>query len=245
MWNDRKVQDNMATARYIINSLHPSNENKTYEQSFYSEQSIASRSDQEIMMSIDFNSDDLTWTPEFEELEKIQWKKRSPEHLHEHIDALDLTNLKKILRDERDRPFAPKGWQSQFLISMRRFNYIAACRRAGKTMLATYLIIRQLMLPNQKVAILVPTLKNHAKNIWDYLVTFTKLLQFDDEFSIQFKQSSWSCKCKGTNSSITFYSAKDSVAVRGATVNLLIVDEMAFVHEDSFKTASALIRTTR
>lgn len=112
-------------------------------------------------------------------------------------------------------------------------------------MLAAYLILRQLMIKNQKVAIVVPTLKNHAKNIWDYLVTFTKLLQFDDEFKIDYVKSSWSCSCKWTGSSITFYSAKDSVAVRGATVNLLIVDEMAFVHEDSFKTASALIRTTR
>jgi hypothetical protein len=73
---------------------------------------------------------------------------------------------------------------------------VAASRRAGKTMLAAYLILRQLMIKNQKVAIVVPTLKNHAKNIWDYLVTFTKLLQFDDEFKIDYVKSSWSCSCK-------------------------------------------------
>lgn len=245
IWNDLVVQANMSVARVVINSLHPSNADLDYNESYYNEINVSRRSEQEVMMQIDFNSDDLTWSPEFEALEKEQRKKRSNPNIHKYIDELDLTNFKKILRDEWDTPFSPKWWQSQMLITMRRFNYVAASRRAGKTMLAAYLILRQLMIKNQKVAIVVPTLKNHAKNIWDYLVTFTKLLQFDDEFKIDYVKSSRSCSCKGTWSSITFYSAKDSVAVRGATVNLLIVDEMAFVHEDSFKTASALIRTTR
>jgi len=67
-----------------------------------------------------------------ETLEKEAWKKVIAEPYIPYITGLNLELLKNILRDNLWNSFEPQWRQTEFLYSMKRFNFLAASRRSGK-----------------------------------------------------------------------------------------------------------------
>ena len=96
------------------------------------------------------------------------------------------------------------------------------------------------MLPMQTVIYIVPTLKNHARPARRALKHY-----FGDCKEFQFNKSDFSIINTVTKSEMYFITAERGDSVRGNAANLLIVDEAAFIDEQIYYTAEALIRTTR
>lgn len=126
------------------------------------------------------------------------------------------------------------------MLKHKRWNFVAASRRAGKSFLAVYLAVRQLQLPMQKVIYLVPTLSAHAVQAW---MDMEMYLRGSSEY--EFKRDSWLIVNKATGSMMRFVTSERKNAVRGAASHLLIVDEMAFCAEQVYESATPLVRTTR
>lgn len=189
---------------------------------------------------IDWTNKDIYYSDAYQALEKENWKRFVLPQYHDYVDRLDLTALKRALKDTTDNYFCPLWWQWEFLLKHNRFNFIAWSRRIGKTFLgAGYLCGRQIMLPEQKVIYIVPTLKNHAEPAWADLEIY-----FRDFPEIKMNKNNYIITNTNTNSSIRFVTAERKHAVRGSAAHLLVCDEMAFVDEVVFETASALIATT-
>lgn len=189
---------------------------------------------------IDWTNKEIYYTEAFERLEKANWKRFVEPKYHDFVDQLNLTELKKIMKDTVGNSFCPLGWQWEFLLKHNRFNFIAWSRRIGKTFLgAGYLSWRQIMLPDQNVIYVVPTLKNHAAPAWKDLEVY-----FRDFSEIKMDKNNYVVTNTRTNSTIRFVTAERKDAVRWAAANLLICDEMAFVNEQVFESASALVATT-
>lgn len=124
-------------------------------------------------------------------------------------------------------------------MDLKRFVYIAASRRAGKTALASYLASRQFYIPNQVIVIVVPELRTHGKVPRRYLF---QMLHKDP--NIRFDKSDWTITNKANKSEIVFMSGAREHSVRGSSANLLIFDEAAYLSESVFESASALVNTT-
>lgn len=157
--------------------------------------------------------------------------------------AVDFDTLRKeYLKDIFGNWFDPKWRQRYFLKNQRRFSFIAASRRAGKTTLAAYLIIRQIVLPKQEVVVIVPTLKNHSlplKNAIKEMLRNYLWKTFKED------ESQDVIKNKETGSQVKFYTGSNNNSIRGDAANLLICDEAAFLDEELYYTASASLRTTK
>lgn len=174
--------------------------------------------------------------------------------LRKHIDGeisnvmfewdrvIDFDILKEeYLKDLFWNPFRPKWWQKYFLKNQRRFNFVATSRRAGKTTLAAYLIIRQIVLPKQEVVVVVPTLKNHSMPMMKAIKEFLSKY-IGKTFKVNDSQHTITNTENG--STVKFYTGEKNDAIRGAAANLLICDEAAFLNWELYETASALLRTT-
>ena len=205
------------------------------------------------LSEVDFEEDDTQWRHniqwegidawELNEAEKEFLKNHTEKRIHPHIDATNFTKLKEFLIDPLWENFQPLWWQRFFLQNQKRKSYIATSRRSGKSTLAAYLAIRQLMLPMQQVIIVVPTLKNHAKPLMKAIDNFLYRWYWSKAFKID--HQSLQIENKTTKSVINFFTAQNNEAVRWQAANLLIIDEAAFVSENIFQTAEALTRTTK
>jgi hypothetical protein len=67
---------------------------------------------------------ELPMTKAFEYLEKENRKKYVLDEFKPYVDALDLTAFKRLLKDPLKRHFLPRGWQAEFLLRHKRFNWI-------------------------------------------------------------------------------------------------------------------------
>lgn len=185
------------------------------------------------------NIEDLT-TEELEELERETWKKNILEAYIPYVEEMDLTSLKGLLRDPLWNSFYPQWWQRDLLVNMKRFNFVAASRRCWKTYVGTYLAARQLYIPNQTIIYVVPVLKRHAKTPWKYLKSF---LSKDPDIS--FNKSEGTITHEKLWSEIQFMAGDGDGAVRSMSANLLIFDEAAYLKEEIYESAAALVRTTK
>jgi len=175
----------------------------------------------------DFNDDNLPFLKEFELLEKEARKRVTPKQYHVYIDLMDLTALKKNLKDAMGNPFIPKGWQSELLLFMGRLNYVVSCRGAGKTFVISYLIRRQLMLPNQLIGVLLPDKNNYARPLFRFM---KPSLKASDGFKASMAGSNISIKNELLDSEVIFFPGnKDPDSSRGNTLDMLVIEEADFV----------------
>lgn len=105
---------------------------------------------------------------------------------------------------------------------------------------AGYLAGRQMMLPMQTIIYIVPTLRNHAKPAWRALSHY-----FWECPEFKMNKSDFSIVNTATKSEMHFITAERGDSIRGNAANLLIIDEAAFIDEDIYTTAEALVRTTK
>lgn len=75
---------------------------------------------------------------------------------------IDLANLKKTIG------FYPHEQQKKILQNQNRFTVVVGGKRLGKTIMAAYLALRELLIPNHSTWILAPT-HDLTSRIWEYL----------------------------------------------------------------------------
>jgi len=193
----------------------------------------------EVVVETSMSNDELVDMYGLEELEKKTRKEWILEEYHDYIDRINLTKLKLLFRDHLWNQFIPKWWQRDFLIDMRRFNYLVWSRRSGKTFLIAYLMARQLQIPNQIIIAVVPILKVQARVLWRYIIA---MLRYDTNVSANRWDRVIMNRING--SEIQFLSGERDLSVRAPSANLLVFDEAAFLSEIIFETSSPLVRTT-
>lgn len=126
-----------------------------------------------------------------------------------YAEKINLKMLKEICTDELGRPFQPQGRQKEFLVEMRRYNFVSASRRAGKTKLSAYLAARQMYIPNQNIIYVVPEIRNHGRTPWKYLLDM-----LGKDPNVRFDKSNWSIYNRSTKSEIFFMSGSRENSVR-------------------------------
>jgi hypothetical protein len=110
--------------------------------------------------------------------------------------------------------------QEKILSGMRRFTTVRAGRRFGKTILASYLALKYLCLPNKTTWIVAPTY-DLAKRTWKYLYGWV-LREFPN---MKVNQSTLSIVCEQTQSTLELKSADSPASCIGAGLDFLICDE--------------------
>ena len=156
--------------------------------------------------------------------------------------------------------FDPQTWQYKFLVNFNRINFVAWSRRAGKTLLSAYLVLRQLwMMPFSskhmsrpiKTAYIAPT-EDKFKEVLDYIsemsekvkalkiveyIARDKRLILKDEIVERWK------KTISAVSTCDFASGKWFEPARWKASDLVIIDEAAFVGEDVWLNILPILET--
>lgn len=148
--------------------------------------------------------------------------------------------------------FNPQTWQYLFLMRKKRLNAVAWSRRAGKTILSSYLVIRDLYkqpssrkhsLRQRKVLYIAPS-EDKFKAVLDYIdasVERIKILR-TIKYTPQEKRYKLIDESLGRNKKIVqtqiatcdFASAKGYEPWRGNGSDLVIIDEAAYIREDVY-----------
>lgn len=116
--------------------------------------------------------------------------------------------------------FCPHKNQVHILDNLRRYTAITAGRRFGKTLVASYLAMKYLCLPNKTIWVVAPTY-DLAKRTWKYIYGWV-LREFPN---MKINQSTLSITCEETGSTLELKTAENPASCIGAGVDLLIVDE--------------------
>lgn len=148
--------------------------------------------------------------------------------------------------------FNPQTWQYIFLVKKKRLNAVAWSRRAGKTILSSYLIIRELYrqpssrkhsLRQRKVLYIAPS-EDKFKAVLDYIdasverIKILKTIKYvpqDKRYKL-IDETLWRNK-KPVQTQIAtcdFASAKGYEPWRGNGSDLVIIDEAAYIREDVY-----------
>lgn len=152
-----------------------------------------------------------------------------------------------LLRNMLD--FNPLSRQYNMLMGQKRITFLAGCRRSGKTLLGSYLIVRELWrMPNSikqtqrtvKSFYIAPS-EDKFKEVVDYIKTASesirmlRVLDFNKKenrlYLYDEKVWRWQ-KVQLTVSSCDFVSAKGYEPGRWKASDFILVDEAAFVNED-------------
>lgn len=153
-----------------------------------------------------------------------------------------------ILRDMLN--FIPLTWQYNFLMWEEEFNVVAGCRRAGKSMLSSYIITRELWrFPNtikqtnrNVKALYIGPQEDKLTEVIDYITTSSqkfrllKLIQFNrkDKRCYLYDELINARNEKSVEPVATcdFVGAKGFEPARGKASDYIFIDEAAFVPED-------------
>lgn len=146
--------------------------------------------------------------------------------------------------------FYPQSWQYKFLISQKRLCTVAGVRRGGKTLLSSYLIMRELYRnPNdrnksrQVKALYVAPKEEQYKSVLDYIDNATEKIK---ELKV-FKWAKDEKRLKLVDESVVrkkvhiqviatcdFASAKGYEPARGNGADFVLIDEAGFIHQDVY-----------
>jgi len=186
-------------------------------------------------------------TPDWEKINAIDFKPYSIEER----DWLTYVHLiwayTHLLRNMLD--FSPLSWQYNMLMWQKRITFLAGCRRSGKTLLGSYLIVRELWrMPNSikqtqrtvKSFYIAPS-EDKFKEVVDYIKTASesirllRVLDFNKKENrlYLYDEKVWrGQKVQLVVSSCDFVSAKGYEPWRGKASDFILVDEAAYVNED-------------
>lgn len=159
--------------------------------------------------------------------------------------------------------FDPQTWQYEFLIGHKRLNAIAGVRRAGKTILSSYLILRELYcnpstskhgMRQRKVMYLAPS-EDKFKAVLDYLeassekIRILKVLKYysvEKRYKLVDETLGRNGKKVVTNvATCDFASGKGYEPGRGNGSDFVIVDEAGYVPRDVYLTLLPIIENER
>ena len=152
-----------------------------------------------------------------------------------------------LLRNMLD--FNPLSRQYNMLMGQRRITFLAGCRRSGKTLLGSYLIVRELFRMPDSIKQTQRTVKSFYiapsedkfKEVVDYIKTASehirllRVLDFNKKENrlYLYDEKLWrGQRVTMVISSCDFVSAKGYEPGRGKASDFILVDEAAFVWED-------------
>ena len=142
-------------------------------------------------------------------------------------------NKKVMLIDERKiremmyPPFIPHENQLKILKGLKKMTIIEAGRQFGKSYLMGYICLRELLKPGTKTWIVAP-FSNQTEIIWNYV--YPTCSRYPETFKIRVDQKR--IECKQTGSVLECRTAENPVALLGATLTGLIVDEAAELSQE-------------
>lgn len=186
-------------------------------------------------------------TPDWERINTSEFKPYTIKEDGEILEVWLIWAYTHILREVLK--FNPITWQYKFLLNFMRLNFIAGCRRSGKTMLSSYLILRELRrMPNSikhsqrtvKTLYIAPT-EDKQKEVVDYIKTASeqirilKVIDFNKKENrlYLYDEKVWrNQKTQIVVSTCDFASGKWFEPGRGKASDFVIIDEAAFVPED-------------
>lgn len=122
--------------------------------------------------------------------------------------------------------FEPHENQQKIIDGQRRFTCVTAGRRFGKTVVASYLALRQLWLTDKTIWIVAPTY-DLAKKTWRYIYAWV-LREFPN---MKINQQSLTIENPFTRSLLELKTAENPASCIGSGVDFLIVDEASRVKE--------------
>lgn len=154
-----------------------------------------------------------------------------------------------ILRDLLD--FKPLTWQYKFLLNQRRLSFVAGCRRAWKTRLTAYLILRSLWkqpnsikhIQRQTKSLYLAPSEDKQKEVIDYIkstserIRLLKVIDFnkkENRLYLYDEVASRNQKVQNVASSCDFVSAKGFEPWRGKASDEIFIDEGSITPEDAF-----------
>lgn len=148
--------------------------------------------------------------------------------------------------------FNPQTWQYKYLIGHKRLNYVAGTRRAGKTMLSSYLIIRRLYknpttrknsYRQTKWTYIAPS-EDKFKSVIDFIEASSEKIKMLKVLKYVAKQNRlilvdehlarWNQKQTIVVGTYDFVSAKWFEPARGNGSDEIVIDEAGFVSEDVY-----------
>ena len=194
---------------------------------------------------------DKSWrrvvTPDWKKINSINFVPWSTEEVdwltHIHL----IWAYTHLLRNMLD--FSPLSWQYNMLMWQKRITFLAGCRRSGKTLLGSYLIVRELWRMPDSIKQTQRTVKSFYiapsedkfKEVVDYIKTASesirllRVMEFNKKenrlYLYDEKVWRWQ-KVQMVVSSCDFVSAKWYEPGRGKASDFILVDEAAFVTED-------------
>lgn len=194
---------------------------------------------------------DKSWwrvvSPNWDKINAIDFKPRSIEE-RDWLTIIKLIGAyTHLLRNMLD--FNPLSRQYNMLMGQRRITFLAWCRRSGKTLLGSYLIVRELWrMPNSikqtqrtvKSFYIAPS-EDKFKEVVDYIKTASenirllRVLDFNKKENrlYLYDEKLWrGQRVTMVVSSCDFVSAKGYEPGRWKASDFILVDEAAFVWED-------------
>lgn len=122
--------------------------------------------------------------------------------------------------------FNPHPNQQKIIDGRRRYTCVTAGRRFGKTLVASYLALRQLWLTDKTVWVVAPTY-DLAKKTWRYIYGWV-LREFPN---MKLNLSTLTIENPATRSLLELKTAENQASCIGSGVDFLIVDEASRVKE--------------
>lgn len=125
--------------------------------------------------------------------------------------------------------FKPHLKQQHILATMKRYNILDAGRRFGKTILTSYIAIKNLLKHEQQIWVVAPTY-GLTEKVWNYLMKY--IAKFPAG-SFKIERSKMKVTCVATGSWLECKSADNPESLLGEGLNLIIFDEASKVNDDS------------
>lgn len=136
-------------------------------------------------------------------------------------------------RKEIDLGYHPRPWQQEVSAKLKRFSVLIVHRRGGKTVIALWTLIGAALRDtsgNGRYCYLAPQLKQAKGVSWDYLKSFTRPIP-----GIKINESELTIELPN-GSKIRLYGAENPDAIRGISLSGAVIDEVAQVGADVWKT---------
>lgn len=134
------------------------------------------------------------------------------------MKQLDLSSLKKTIG------FYPHSAQKEILQNMERFTIVVSGKRFGKSILAGYLAMRELFLPDHSVWLIAPT-HDLTSRVLEYLNLWIDRDFHGDQGPFRINRQEKIIENKATRSKLWTKSAENPTALLGKGLDLAIVDE--------------------
>lgn len=127
--------------------------------------------------------------------------------------------------------FKPHPAQQQILDGQKRFTTVMAGRQLGKSLLVSYLVLRELFHQKREIWIVAPNYGLTERIFKNYLMPIVQ--KYPKDFKISLDK--YRIESIATGSYVECKSAENPVGLLGATLDFMVMDEAAEIPEEIFE----------